>query len=53
MTTLITGAGLVGSLAAARLIAERDERPVLYDVGFTMQNLAERGGAGPAWTGRA
>ena len=42
MTTLITGAGLVGSLAAARLIAEGNERPVLYDVGFSMPNLAER-----------
>lgn len=42
MTTLITGAGLVGSLAAARLIAEQDERPVLYDVAFSMANVAER-----------
>lgn len=42
MTTLITGAGLVGSLAAARLIAERGEHPVLYDVAFSMENLVER-----------
>jgi UDP-glucose 4-epimerase len=42
MTTLITGAGLVGSLAAARLIAERDERPILYDVGFSLPNVSER-----------
>jgi nucleoside-diphosphate-sugar epimerase len=42
MTTLITGAGLVGSLAAARLIAEPGERPVLYDVAFSMGNVAER-----------
>jgi nucleoside-diphosphate-sugar epimerase len=33
---------MVGSLAAARLIRERDERPVLYDVAFSMDNLAER-----------
>jgi UDP-glucose 4-epimerase len=42
MTTMITGAGLVGSLAAARLLAEGEERPVLYDVAFSMENLAER-----------
>lgn len=42
MTTLITGAGLVGSLAAVRLIAEHGERPVLYDVAFSMANLADR-----------
>ena len=42
MTTLITGAGLVGSLAAARLLGEDDEQPVLYDVAFSMDNLAER-----------
>lgn len=42
MTTMITGAGLVGSLAAARLIADHGERPVLYDVAFSMDNVAER-----------
>lgn len=42
MSTLITGAGLVGSLAAARLLADGDERPVLYDVAFSQANLSER-----------
>lgn len=42
MTTLITGAGMIGSLAAARIIAERGERPVLYDMAFSADNLAER-----------
>jgi nucleoside-diphosphate-sugar epimerase len=42
MTTLITGAGMIGSLAAARIVRERGERPVLYDVAFSMPNLAER-----------
>lgn len=42
MTTLITGAGLIGCLVAARLIREHAERPVLYDVGFSMANVAER-----------
>ncbi len=42
MTTLITGAGMIGSLAAGRIVRERMERPVLYDVGFSMQNLSER-----------
>ena len=42
MTTLITGAGMIGSLAAARIIDERGERPVLYDVAFSEPNLSER-----------
>jgi len=42
MTTLITGAGMIGSLAAGRIIRERTERPVLFDVAFSMPNLAER-----------
>ena len=42
MTTLITGAGMIGSLAAARIVSERGERPVLYDVGFSERNLSER-----------
>ncbi len=42
MTTLITGAGMIGSLAAARIIDDHDEVPVLYDVAFSMPNLDER-----------
>ena len=42
MTTLITGAGMIGSLAAARIVAERGERPVLYDIAFSERNLRER-----------
>jgi nucleoside-diphosphate-sugar epimerase len=42
MTTLITGAGMIGSLAAARIVRERGERPVLFDVAFSLSNLAER-----------
>ncbi len=42
MTTLITGAGMIGSLAATRLVADHGERPVLYDVAFSEQNLNER-----------
>jgi UDP-glucose 4-epimerase len=42
MAILITGAGMVGSLAAARLIADYQEQPVLYDVGFSLDNLRER-----------
>ena len=42
MTTLITGAGMIGSLAAARIVEERSERPVLYDIAFSEQNLSER-----------
>ena len=42
MTTLITGAGMIGSLAAARIADERGERPVLYDVAFSEPNLSER-----------
>ncbi len=41
MTTLITGAGLVGLATAARLIRERGETPVLYDVAFSPDNLRE------------
>ncbi len=42
MTILITGAGLVGSLCAARLLQHHDEPPVLYDVAPSLENLAER-----------
>ena len=42
MTTLITGAGMIGSLAAARIVSERSERPVLYDIAFSERNLSER-----------
>ncbi len=42
MTTLITGAGMIGSLAASRIVRERSERPVLYDVAFSMPNVVER-----------
>ena len=42
MTTLITGAGMIGSLAADRIADERGERPVLYDVAFSEPNLSER-----------
>ncbi len=42
VTTLITGAGMIGSLAASRIIDEGREPPVLYDVGFSMPNLRER-----------
>jgi UDP-glucose 4-epimerase len=42
MATLITGAGLVGSLAAARLLNQHGDTPVLYDVGFSMDNLRDR-----------
>jgi len=42
MAVLITGAGMVGSLAAARLIADYQEHPVLYDVGFSLDNLRAR-----------
>ena len=34
MPTLITGAGLVGTLAAARLVTDGLDQPVLYDVVF-------------------
>ena len=33
---------MIGSLAAARIVSERDERPVLYDVAFSERNLTER-----------
>jgi len=39
MPTLITGAGLVGTMAAARLIAEGLDHPVLYDVAFAPETL--------------
>lgn len=38
MSVLVTGAGLVGSYAAARLM-EMGERPVLYDVAPSWENL--------------
>jgi UDP-glucose 4-epimerase len=42
MTVLIAGAGMVGSLAATRLVEQYGERPVLYDVAFSMDNVRER-----------
>ncbi len=39
MPTLITGAGLVGTLAAGRLVADGLDQPVLYDVGFDGHDL--------------
>ena len=33
---------MIGSLAAARIVSERDERPVSYDVAFSEHNLTER-----------
>jgi nucleoside-diphosphate-sugar epimerase len=42
MAILITGAGLVGSLCAARLLAESDEQPILYDVAPSPENLADK-----------
>ncbi len=39
MTTLITGAGIVGTLAAKRLI-DMGERPVLYEIAPQMANIA-------------
>ena len=33
---------MIGSLAAARIIDEQGQRPVLYDVAFSMPNLSER-----------
>lgn len=41
MRTLITGAGLVGSAVAARLVAEYGDEPVLYDVAFREENLRD------------
>jgi UDP-glucose 4-epimerase len=42
MTTMITGAGMIGSLVAARIVRERAERPLLFDLAFSMENLRER-----------
>jgi nucleoside-diphosphate-sugar epimerase len=41
MPALITGAGLVGSLAAARLTEHYDDHPILYDIDFQTENLRE------------
>ena len=41
MSTLITGAGMVGSLVAAQLL-EGGEEPVLFDIAFSTANLEER-----------
>lgn len=38
MSTLITGAGLVGSLAAAQLVSGHAGRSVFYDVAFSVEN---------------
>jgi nucleoside-diphosphate-sugar epimerase len=43
MTTLVTGAGLVGSLVAERL-ARAGERAVLFDVAFSVENVTEHVG---------
>ncbi len=42
MPTLVTGAGLVGSLVAAQLAAARGDRPILYDLAFQTADLRER-----------
>lgn len=42
MATLITGAGLVGSTAAAQLLELGEDKPVLYDVAFAHGDLADR-----------
>ena len=39
MPILITGAGFVGTMAAARLIAEVLDHPILYDVAFATDTL--------------
>ena len=39
MSTLITGAGLVGTMAAVRFIKEGLDHPVLYDVAFSTKML--------------
>jgi UDP-glucose 4-epimerase len=39
MPTLITGAGLVGTLAAERLVVDGLDQPVLYDVAFAEHDL--------------
>ena len=41
MTTLITGAGLVGSLVARRLVESGGPAPVLFDVAFSNENLQD------------
>ncbi len=42
MHTLITGAGLVGTFAAARLVSEGLDHPVLYDIAFADNDLKKR-----------
>src|SRR5258708_4664623 len=42
MAILITGAGLVGTLAAGRIISERGEMPIMYDQAYSLANVAER-----------
>lgn len=41
MTTLITGAGLVGSLVARRIVESGGPAPVLFDVAFSHENLRD------------
>ncbi len=48
MATLITGAGLVGMTTAARLVRDRGERPVLYAIAFSAENLRDLLPAGGA-----
>ncbi len=48
MATLITGGGLVGMTTAARLVRERGERPILYDIAFSAENLRDLLPAGGA-----
>jgi nucleoside-diphosphate-sugar epimerase len=50
MTTLITGAGLIGCATAARLARVHGERPVLYDVAFSAENLRDRMAGAPVTT---
>jgi len=40
--TLITGSGLIGSTIAGQLIASGQDHPILYDVGFPLDNLTDR-----------
>jgi UDP-glucose 4-epimerase len=42
MTTLITGAGFVGSVVAAQLVARGDDTPVLLDIAFSVENLRDK-----------
>jgi len=39
---LITGSGLIGATIAGRLLAKGQDQPILYDVAFPLDNLADR-----------